>query len=276
MTRTPTSAHDRVSPSLIRRLNTIYDRYHLPEYLRLDPLLCVRKFSDPAAREIAGFIAASLSYGRVEQIIRSVTSLFCVLGNDPREAIMHTGFREKCRMLKTFKHRFNDGIDMARLLEAIRNIIAESGSLESLFSRHFQDGDGTMRPAMAGFASSLRRAAPSSTGSSRSFSHLLPCPSAGSACKRLNMYFRWMVRKDDGIDLGVWTQTDPSILIVPLDVHLARIARRLRMTGRTTPDWAMAEEITATLKKVDPCDPVKYDFSLCRYGMMELREGQPE
>ena len=105
----------------------------------------------------------------------------------------------------------------------------------------------------------------------KSFNYLFPDPEGGSACKRMNMYFRWMIRKNDGIDFGMWKHIPSSILVMPVDVHVARIARMFGLTLRKNPDWKMAEEITKTLKKLDPDDPVKYDFSLCRYGMDQFR-----
>jgi uncharacterized protein (TIGR02757 family) len=105
-------------------------------------------------------------------------------------------------------------------------------------------------------------------GRERSYEYLLPSPANGSACKRINMYFRWMVRPGDGIDRGVWKSVSPAALIVPVDVHVARIGRAWGMTRRATPDWRMAEEITASLREVDPSDPVRFDFALCRYGMV--------
>jgi uncharacterized protein (TIGR02757 family) len=234
----------------------------------------VRRYRKPAEREIAGLVASSLAYGRVEQIIRSVDKVFEAAGPSLRRFSTDTSLTEKRRRLAEFKHRFNDGNDMAALLHAVGNAVEQYGSLETLFKKCLATRK-EYRQALAAFRGELRARAMCGAGSKpRSpFDYLLPCPSRGSACKRLNMYLRWMVRRDDGIDLAVWRTVSPAVLVMPVDTHVARTARRLGLTGRRTPDWRMAEDITECLRAVDGDDPVKFDFSLCRYGMTLYRKG---
>jgi uncharacterized protein (TIGR02757 family) len=130
-----------------------------------------------------------------------------------------------------------------------------------------------MRTALARLSDEVRmRAARISGVAGRGFDFLVPSPESGCACKRMAMYLRWMVRPDDGIDMGVWKSVPPSALVIPVDTHIAAIARELRLTGRKTADWRMAEEITARLRRIDPFDPVRFDFSLCRTGMVSVRK----
>jgi uncharacterized protein (TIGR02757 family) len=256
-----------------RNILKIYDQYHRPEFIGIDPLVTVRKFENRADREIGGFVAASLSYGRVETIIRSIDDLFARMGCSPAEFAVSTRYAEKCRLFRGFKHRFNDGNDMARLLQALGDCAAEHGSIGSLFKMRFDDAAGDMRGALIGFGDSIRQKAGSVPGTAGAgFPFLLPSPATGCACKRMVMYLRWMVRRDDGIDLGVWNALPASALIIPVDTHIAAIARTFRMTDRKAADWRMAEEITACLRRIDPFDPVRFDFSLCRSGMVRLRK----
>jgi uncharacterized protein (TIGR02757 family) len=253
-------------------IEAIYTRYHKPQYMELDPIEYVRAFSDPADMEIAGLLASSLAYGMVETIRSNVRSIFAITGKNINDFVRSTSFARKQKYFRGFKHRFNDGFDMALFFECLRPALEAHGSLHALFFDVSSQGDGSIAEPLNEFVKRLRSwAAQSSRTTTKSFNHLLPLPAQGSACKRLNMFLRWMVRSNDGIDLGIWNSVNPAMLIIPVDTHVAQIARRLHLTTRTTVDWRMAEEITGQLKKISPSDPVKYDFSLCRAGMKDFR-----
>ncbi len=240
----------------------------------MDPLLCVRRFEEPRQREIVGLVASSLAYGRVENIIRTIDLILCRAGNDLFSFLHGTTFTEKRRIFRDIRHRFNTGDDIALLLQAAAYALDTYGSLEKLFLKNFSSSDVSIFGAAHEFVGELKMLAQKAKSpSGKYFDYLLPSPVQGSACKRLNMYFRWMIRADDGIDCGVWKDIPSSTLIIPVDAHVARVARLLKLTDRKSADWRMAEQITGRLKKVSPEDPVKYDFSLCRYGMMKFREG---
>ncbi|MBD3315998.1 MAG: TIGR02757 family protein, partial [Chitinivibrionales bacterium] len=257
------------APKWHTELERIYNTYHHPDYLGLDPLVCLESFSKPADLEIAGLIASSLAYGRVERIIFSVNELLKRMDGKPAAFVSETSFRDKRAAFADFKHRFNDGGDVALLLEVARQTIERWGSLESVLVAGMAKTDGTMHGGLAVYTDELIAIGRQIAGRKKSsYEYLLPCSTKGSACKRINMYFRWMIRPGDGIDLGVWKSISPSTLIMPVDVHVARIAKAWGLSRRNTPDWRMAEEITAKLREVDPTDPVRFDFSLCRYGML--------
>jgi uncharacterized protein (TIGR02757 family) len=259
--------------SLKTVLESAYSLYHKPEYLRTDPLVCVHGFGNGQDIEIVGLIAAVLAYGRVEIIIRNVSLVLDRISQKPYEFTMNTSYREKLTILKDFKHRFNDTRDIALLFECIARSIREFGSLEGLFLSYSKSGCFYVKDGLDHFTGELKKTARKITPDvPSSFEYLLPSPSSGSACKRLNMYLRWMVRKADLIDFGIWNGVSPSILIVPVDTHIAKIGRQLEFTKRNSADWRMAEEITAGLKKYDPADPVRFDFSLCRAGMFSFRK----
>ncbi len=254
-----------------KRIQDLYKRYHRPEYMGLDPLVCVHRYKEERDIEVAGFTAAILSYGRVETIIASVDRILKTTGERPFEFVVKTGIREKRRAFKGFKHRFNTGDDIALVLESLRRILSEYGSIEGYFLS-FRDAS-CFRERLDLFVQGIREQVKGfKGGGSKGFRYLLPLPGSGSACKRLNMFLRWMIRPEDGIDFGIWRNSSPADLIVPLDVHVARIAADLRITLRKTPDWKTAQEVTDFLKGISPQDPVKFDFSLCRYGMLLLRD----
>jgi uncharacterized protein (TIGR02757 family) len=257
-------------PKLTKKeIESIYRRYHHPRYLGLDPLVCVRRFDGRENREVAGLFASALARGRVENIVRSINGLIDgVMERDPAGFVSSVPYRDKRRLLIDFKHRFNDGEDIAALLEAANILIRRHGSLGNCFSDCLSRSSGQFKGGLASFVDEINGAL---TGGGAFRPGFVPSPRRGSACKRMAMYLRWMVRKDDGIDLGVWEGVPASILIVPVDTHVARVAKRCGLTTRTTADWKMAEEITEALRKFDPDDPVKYDFSLCHAEMVGFR-----
>lgn len=257
---------------LKNQLETIYNQFHSPQYFRIDPLLCVHKFTSGADREIAGLIAAVLAYGRAEIIIRNCNCIFEKISGDIGQFLSSTTFTQKQQIFKTFKHRFNDGFDIALLLECLREIKSQFETLEEYFLSLAGSEDFFMRDALHNFATDVKlRGARLAGFRKKSFEYLFPSPHSGSACKRLNMYMRWMVRREDSIDFGVWKNVSPSRLIIPVDTHIAHLSRELGLSRRNTADWKMAEEITDGLRKFDPSDPVRYDFSLCRAGMVDFR-----
>lgn len=259
--------------SLKNVLETTYRLYHKPEFMRIDPLQCVHKFTDHRDIEIAGLIAAVLAYGRAEIIIRNVTLLFERISRQPYKFTLDTTFKEKQAALEGFKHRFNNGQDMALLFECIGEWIRQYGSIEKGFTSYKPQDESSLKERLEAFTGELKKIGKSIAKKvPPSFTYLLPSPSSGSACKRLNMFLRWMVRKADQIDFGIWKTVSPSILIIPVDTHVAKLGRQMMFTKRNSADWRMAEEITAGLRSYDSKDPVRYDFSLCRVGMLNFRK----
>ena len=254
-------------------IESIYSRYHKPKYLERDPVQYVREFKNPLDIEIAGLVASSLAYGRVEIIRSSIRRVFSVTGKNLVDFVQSTSFSRKRKLLQGFRHRFNDGFDLALLFECGREAIQSYGSLQALFLAGLTpSGNGDIKQPLDEFVGRIRTYALKINRRSRkSFEYFFPFPKEGSACKRLNMFLRWMARDNDGIDTGTWNAVHPSMLVIPVDTHIAEIGGRLSLTTRRTEDWRMAEEITGQLKKISPSDPVKYDFSLCRAGMDDFK-----
>jgi uncharacterized protein (TIGR02757 family) len=239
---------------LKRRLERLYAALNRREYVSPDPLQFLYEYDDPADREIVGLVASSLAYGRVAQILRSVQDALNRMGR-PRRFVEDSSTAKMAKAFAGFRHRFTTGDEMAAMLSGAALAIKRHGSLGRCFASCLARGDETILPALCGFAKAL--------GSGTS---LLPCPDRKSACKRLNLYLRWMVRHDD-VDPGGWKGVAPSKLIVPLDTHMYRISKRLGFTRRKSADLATAIEITAAFREIAPDDPVRYDFALTRLGI---------
>jgi len=220
---------------------------------------------------VAGFCAAGLAFGRVASVLQSIDSLLRVMGPSPAEYVRRFDPSRDAKALEPLVHRWIRGADLAALVLILQRMLRESGSIEGFFAA----GDDPSAPDISAALDSFSRRALETdlkpvygrTAKRRGVCYFFPRPSAGSACKRLNLYLRWMVRRD-AVDLGVWTKVSPSRLIVPLDTHVIRLGRCLRLTKYVSPGWKMAAEITASLRALDAADPVRYDFSLCHIGMM--------
>ena len=234
-----------------------------------DPVQLVRRYRDPRDVEIAGFCAAALAFGRVASVLQSIERLFAILGSSPY-AFVRDFEPDDHPALRPLVHRWVTGRDLAALLLVLRRMLEESGSIEAFFLERYSPDDVDVGPALDAFcARALAFELSSVYGRRRArlgVCHFFPRPSAGSACKRLNLFLRWMVRKDQ-VDLGVWTRVPAAKLVVPLDTHVIRLGKCLRLTARATPGWKMAAEITEALRALSPDDPVRYDFSLCHIGM---------
>lgn len=255
-------------------LEDLYSKYNRLELVKPDPLQFVHRYDDPGDMELAGFFAAGLAYGRVRQIEVSVNRLLEIMAPSPYEFIMNFDKRSRAK-LADFKHRFTSGEDIADLCEVFRDVISEYGSVGGYFLKFYNGGDENILPALSGFVKGLLERYKQRAGcpAGRGLRYLLSDPAGGSACKRLNLFLRWMVRKDD-IDVGIWTGIDRKKLIVPVDVHIARLTRILGFHDRNQADLKTGIEITGSFRRICPGDPVKYDFALSRIGITENCTGR--
>ncbi|HXV22385.1 MAG TPA: TIGR02757 family protein [Desulfuromonadales bacterium] len=243
-----------------------------PAFLANDPLSFPRRYATAADREAAAFLSAALAYGRAAGIRSSLENLFMRMPEGPAAFIRDFEPQRDGARLAGFVHRFNTGVDIALLCRVLRAMTAEAGSLE----RFFLAGDDPVAPDIgAALTVFSARAVELATllaprqALRTGFRYLFPSPAGGSACKRLCMLLRWLCRPDDGIDLGLWQAVSPARLVLPLDTHTARIARLLGLTARCNSDWKMALEVTASLRRLDPADPVRFDFALAHLGISE-------
>jgi len=259
------------SPELRERLDTVYRAFdHVDS--ALDPVHIVRRYASREDREIVGFCAAALAFGRVASVLQSVEALLRVMGPRPAEYVRRFAPASDAAPLLPLVHRWIRGRDLVALVLVLQRMLREHESIEGSFLAGDDPSTPDVHAALDSFSTraletdltaAYGRRRPARAG----VAYFFPRPSAGSACKRLNLFLRWMVRKD-AIDLAVWTRVASSRLVVPLDTHVIRLGRCLRLTRYTSPGWKMAAEITASLREMDAADPVRFDFSLCHVGMM--------
>lgn len=263
--------HQPLAPALDR----LYETFNRPASA-VDPIQIVRRFSARDDLEVVGFCAAALAFGRVASVMQSIERLLAVMGPSPSAYVRRFDPRQGRDALSGFVHRWMTGLDLVALLWVLRQMFDQSGSIEGFFVEGRDAGQPGMMHDLEQFSARAlavdvsgvygRRGA---TGlKAPGVAYFFPRPSRGSACKRLNLFLRWMVRRD-ALDFGVWTRVQPADLVVPLDTHVVRVGRCLGLTHYTSPGWAMAEDITAALRRLDPADPIRYDFALCHLGMMD-------
>jgi len=255
-------------------LEGLYQKYNRPELIKPDPLQFVYNYTDPADMEVAAFLAADLAYGRVQQIEKSLTALFAVMGSSPSAFVRDfTAARRKC--LRAFKHRFTTGDDISDLLTLLRRVLLKYGSIEQFFLQGCDPADANIIPDLTRFCGALSEmyVAEHNGRVTAGLQYLLASPEKGSPCKRLNLFLRWMVRKDQ-VDPGLWRSIDKAKLIVPLDVHMARLCRILGLYNQKTASLAAALEISKSFLEINSQDPVKYDFALSRIGIVEGCNGK--
>ena len=248
---------------LRERLETVYTKYNRREFIHPDPLEFLWRYSSTEDREIVGLIASGLAYGRVAQILKSTEKVLDVLGPAPSAFLRNVPRKELSGALAGFKHRFTTSPEVVTLLESASVLQKQWGLLGNMLGAFISE-EGTYYNALERFVETILERAGMEKCS------LLPRPSLRSACKRLHLFMRWMIRKDE-VDPGGWEWISPSVLIIPLDVHMFRAAGALGFTARKTASCAAAFEITESFLTINPNDPVKYDFALTRMGIQGLQ-----
>lgn len=252
-------------PLLKAKLEAVAAKYDRA-YLDTDPLKFAHRYRDPRDAEVAGLIAAAFAYGSVVLIFRAVERLLGEMGDSPAAFLERWDARRDARRFHGFRHRFHGARDVTRLFSLLSRALRGHGSLGELFAAGWDEREANVGPALSRFVAAILDGPQPQT-----IRHLLSSPADGSACKRMLLWLRWMIRPADGVDLGLWThRIPPSKLVIPLDTHTFRITRYLGLTNRSSPDWRAAEEVTARLTRLDPQDPVRYDFGLCRLGILDL------
>ncbi|MBW7846691.1 MAG: TIGR02757 family protein [Bacteroidales bacterium] len=243
-------------------LEEAYRRHNVPDFIPNDPVSIPHLFSKKEDIEIAGFIAALFAWGQRKTIIRKSKQLLSMMDNAPHDFLISAGEKD-FEIFLEFRHRTFNGIDCVTLLQSLQHIYKQRGGLEKVATSGFARGGAyqgieTMAAALLEFPH-LKR-----------FQKHIAHPSAGSAAKRINMFLRWMVRRDEaGVDFGLWKDISPARLVCPLDLHSGKVARKLGLLQRPQNDWKAAVELTEALKTFDPDDPVKYDFALFGAGVMK-------
>ncbi|MBI2339635.1 MAG: TIGR02757 family protein [Deltaproteobacteria bacterium] len=243
-------------------LDSLYAATNRREFVHPDPLEFVYRYDDPCDREVVGLVSSALAYGNVKQILKSVSGVLEKMGKNPAQFLSAASEKDLRRIFRKFYHRWHRGRHLVSLLVGIKRVLEEHGSLEKAFLKGYGPSDDTILPALSAFVSLLGKLG------GPEVLEMLPPPERGSAAKRLHMYLRWMVRKDD-VEPGGWDQVPPSKLVMPVDTHIHRICRKLKMTRRKQANLKTALEITEKFRKIVPDDPVKYDFVLTRFGIRD-------
>jgi uncharacterized protein (TIGR02757 family) len=264
-------------PSLKKALDALYKGYDFRKRLQHDPVQFPHRYSDTADIELAGFIASCFAYGKVDLFMPVIEKILASCGSHPAGFLMDFDLRKDGKYLRGISYRFNKEEDVLCLMFMLSRILREHGSLKNLFYNYYRSEHKDIKNALTGFTDFFMKIVTTPVYGRNvrpdGLRQFFPSPESGSACKRMNLFLRWMVRTKD-TDLGVWNKIPPSRLIIPLDTHIARIARCLGLTGRKTMDWKTAEEITASLKTLDARDPLKYDFALCHLGISRMCRGK--
>lgn len=266
-------------------LEKFYLEYDFQERASHDPIKIPRRYHDPRDAEIAGFIASCFAYGRVELFMPVVDRILSMMGKSPYDFISEFNKKKHSARFHNIRYRFNREEDIVLLIAAISGLIKKHGSIENAFKGFFHDKDADIGAALTGFvdfvlsmnASRSHKQKSSSAGTRKlhsGFAQFFPSPANGSACKRMNLFLRWMIRDRD-IDLGLWKGIPKNKLVIPLDTHIARISKCLGFTNRASQNWKTAVEITQALKRLDPEDPLKYDFAMCHHGISGMCASEP-
>ncbi len=246
----------------------LYETFNRPEFIHPDPVEFLHRYKDVRDREVVGLVASSLAYGRVAQIMKSVSSVVEAMGDRPvrfLENVDHNGLRS---VFGGFRHRFTTADELVLTLLGARDLIRRHGSLEAAFVSGIAGDDSTVASALCRFAEGLNGSFGGGCNS------MIPHHGKGSSMKRLNLFLRWMIRKDY-VDPGGWSGVSPARLVVPLDTHLFRIARGLAFTEKRSAGLGAALEITERFREITPEDPVKYDFALTRLGIRAELRSEP-
>ena len=243
-------------------LDPIVERYERIEFIDSDPISIAHGFDDPADREVIGFFSALLAWGRRDLLLRKLEELCERMRFRPYEFVLGFDAGRDSSSLSGFVHRTFNSDDAVWLCVALRRVIRRHGSLEKLFSSFIDPKSPDLTPALEGLSRTLLQSHPEMPRRMRKH---LARPSTGSACKRLCLYLRWMVRSGP-VDLNVWTSIDKQWLLLPVDVHSGRQARAIGLLDRNANDWKAVQELTRVCRELDRADPARYDFALFGTG----------
>jgi uncharacterized protein (TIGR02757 family) len=257
------------STKLRTRLDQLVATFDL-SHLEPDPLQLVRAYDDPLDQEVVGLIAAAFAYGRADIVVTNIGRVLKQMGPSPWR-YLNDEFKpvEARRRFRGFTHRFHKTTELVALLHHLALTLRQHGSLGALFRLCHDENDSDIGPTLSRFVGRIIAMRPADPRTKAALQYMLTSPADGSACKRMNLFLRWMVRRTSP-DLGLWRFVSPSKLIMPLDTHVRRISTFLGLNQRKSADWKTARAVTDRLAEFDRDDPVRYDYALCRLGILDL------
>ncbi|HSA07597.1 MAG TPA: TIGR02757 family protein [Candidatus Gastranaerophilales bacterium] len=247
-------------------LDELVERFETPDFIKDDPVQFPHGYKNKRDIEISAFISSAFAYGNRKKIIENLEFIHKILGENPYEFIVNFNIDRDVEFFKGFYYRFTGEKELIYLIHVLSQVYKNFDSLEDAFLEGYISEDKNIKNSLTNFVNLLRNLLPCGEACSKSFSHLIPSPENGSACKRLNLFLKWMIRKGP-VDLHIWSKISANKLIIPLDVHVARVSITWGLTDRKADDWKKAEEITENLKQFDLNDPVKYDFAIFGAGI---------
>jgi uncharacterized protein (TIGR02757 family) len=234
-----------------------------------DPLEFLHRYDNYYDIEASGIISSVFAYGNVTQINNTLEKIHKIMKHKPYEFIMKFDYSAKKHLFNGLKHRFYTSDDIARFFCGLNKVYKNYGSLKYFFLLYYFEKEKNLKTSISCFSNNMLEICSEKKTNSRGVKFLFPDPEKGSACKRMNLFLRWMVRKDE-LDFGLWSEIPSSKLVIPVDTHIAKICTELKLTRAASVSWKMAEEITFNLSKFDSFDPVKYDFAICHIGMRKM------
>ncbi|MBN4065776.1 TIGR02757 family protein [Candidatus Amoebophilus asiaticus] len=251
---------------LFEFLEEKHEQYNRPSFIDTDPISVPHQFTRKEDIEIAGFFTATIAWGQRPTIIKNAIKLMQWMDYSPYDFVMNCGENADLRPFQKFIHRTFNGIDCIYFIRSLRNIYKNHGGISAIFTKEMNKTNQGVKESITAF----RKIFFEINGHPARTKKHVSNPEANASAKRLNMYLRWMVRKDNrGVDFGLWEQINMTDLCMPLDVHTATVARKLGILKRKQNDWKAVEELTSKLREFDPADPVKYDFALFGLGIFE-------
>lgn len=258
-------------------LNRFYRGYDFRQRLLHDPIEFPHRYKNAEDIEVAGFLACCFAYGRIGLFKPVIEKILSAMGESPYDFLLHFTVGRQAKRFQGIQYRFNRNEDIICLLFMLQGILRQDSSLESIFVKSYRNADDNIGNGLTAMMDRFlsvdttkvygRNIKPSG------LTQFFPSPAGGSACKRQNLFLRWMVRDRD-IDFGIWKDIPKNKLVIPLDTHIMKISRCLGFTKRNSADWKTAVEITGALKQFDPKDPLKYDFALCHHGVSGICRGE--
>ena len=250
--------------NLKTRFDELVKKYETPDFIKSDPVQFLHNYKRFQDIEIAGIIASVFAYGKREAFLEKLNYIFKIMGASPYEFCLNLDKNAVKHYFRDFKYRFNTGDDVVLLMERLHYFYNKNENLDNFVGGRIKSPHEKAKQAVCIISEEMTK-----NIESKSYCYLFPSPKSGSACKRLNLFLKWMVRKSP-VDIGIWKSLEAKDLIIPLDVHVARVSRGLKLTTRKSNDWQTAEEITSRLREFDNFDPIKYDFALFDIGIEKI------
>ena len=258
-----------VKKSLKQKLEEHY-KYFDKTKISPDPLEFPRQYTNLKDIEISAFISSIFAYGNIKQIMNILSALHRKMNDKPAEFLKEYSDKRGKDLFENIKYRFYSSADIVLLFDVLSLAYKQYGSLEEMFMKNYSEADTSIKNTLELFSLKLLGFAEETGEVTNGIKFMFPLPSKGSTCKRMNLFLRWMIRNDE-LDFGIWNKIKTSQLIIPVDTHVAKISKELKLTTLKNPTWKMAEQITDKLKSFDYVDPVKYDFAICHIGMRKIK-----